>query len=142
MPEVTFYILRSESQQAREQFACKLIEKAYRNGQYSFVLTDAPPQSQRMDDALWAFRAGSFVPHEILQHKVPEIEQTCLIGHDEIPQPWQKLIVNLSSQAPVNFQQAERIIEVLDNSEQCKQQGRLRYKQYQLASLDITTHKI
>jgi len=73
MPDVSFYILASESQQERHLFACKLIEKIYRSGQSCYVLTDNAEQSQQIDDLLWTFRAGSFIPHQIYTGELPDI---------------------------------------------------------------------
>ncbi|MDD2762077.1 MAG: DNA polymerase III subunit chi, partial [Methylomonas sp.] len=38
-PEVVFYVLTSSSQRERQEFACKLIEKIYRSGQFCYVLS-------------------------------------------------------------------------------------------------------
>ncbi|WP_262965721.1 DNA polymerase III subunit chi [Methylobacter psychrophilus] len=73
MAEVSFYILPSQSIQERDEFACKLIEKAYRSGCFCYVLTDNTEQSQKIDDLLWTFRAGSFIPHQIYTGKLPVI---------------------------------------------------------------------
>ncbi len=142
MPEISFYVLATESTQERYQFACKLIEKAYRNGIFAYVLTDSPEQSQLIDELLWTFRAGSFIPHRIYKGELPDINNTVLIGSNSPPENWQKTVVNLSSQIPQDFQQAERVLEILDNSEETKAWGRQRYRQYQQAGIDITTHKM
>ncbi|MBK8814950.1 MAG: DNA polymerase III subunit chi [Methylococcaceae bacterium] len=142
MPEVSFYVLPTESIQERNQFACKLIEKAYRSGVFAYVLTDSQEQSGQIDDLLWTFRAGSFIPHQIFGDEIPEIENTVLIGADNPPEQWQKTIINLSSKIPQDFQHAERILEILDDSEATKAWGRQRYRQYQQAGIEITTHKM
>ncbi len=142
MPEVIFYVLSSESQTERLQFACKLIEKIYRNGQFCYVLTDTAQQSQQIDDLLWTFRAGSFVPHEIFQGQSPEFDNLVLIGSDTIPEKWLQVVINLSATIPQQFKQCEKILEILDNSEATKQMGRERYRQYKQARLEIITHKL
>lgn len=142
MTEVSFYVLGSDSATARHNFACKLIEKIYRNGQFCFVLTDSRQQSEQIDDNLWTFRAGSFVPHEIFNTKLPPFRHTVLIGDRDIPKEWNQIIVNLSTRLPEEFFDIERILEILDNSETCIQTGRRRYREYQQAGLAITTHKI
>ncbi|MDO9168371.1 MAG: DNA polymerase III subunit chi [Methylobacter sp.] len=73
MAEVSFYILPTESLKDRYLFACKLIEKAYRSGSFCYVLTDSAEQSQIIDDLLWTFRAGSFIPHRIYSGEPPDI---------------------------------------------------------------------
>jgi len=142
MPEVIFYVLPSESQTERLQFACKLIEKIYRNGQFCYVLTDTAQQSQLIDDLLWTFRAGSFVPHEIFQGQSPEFDNLVLIGSDTIPEKWLQVVINLSATIPQQFKQCGKILEILDNSEATKQMGRERYRQYKQAQLEIITHKL
>ncbi len=142
MPEVTFYILPSHSQQERQAFACKLIEKIYRSGHCCFVLTDSKQQSRKMDDHLWTFRPGSFVPHQIYHSVIPQHKQTVLIGTEPVPEQWLNVIVNLSSAHPQQIENCERILEILDNSEDTKQMGRHRYRYYQQNGLEISTHKM
>jgi DNA polymerase-3 subunit chi len=142
MPEISFYILPTQSVQDRYLFACKLIEKTYRNHYFCYVLTDTSEQSQLMDDMLWVFRPGSFIPHQVYSGELPAIENTILIGSNNPPENWLKTVVNLSSQIPQDFQQTERILEILDNSEETKAWGRQRYRQYQQAGIEIITHKM
>lgn len=142
MPEISFYVLPTESSQERHLFACKLIEKAYRSGSFAYVLTDSLEQSQLIDNLLWTFRAGSFIPHQIYMGEMPTIEDVVLIGSSNPPEHWQNTVINLSSQCPQDFQNAERILEILDNSEETKTIGRNRYRQYQQAGIEIATHKM
>ena len=142
MPDISFYVLATESSQERHLFACKLIEKAYRSGSFAYVLTDSAEQSQLIDDLLWTFRAGSFVPHQVYTGEPPGIDSIVLIGSSTPPVNWERTLINLSSQCPQDFQQAGRILEILDNSEQTKSWGRQRYRAYQQAGMEITTHKL
>jgi DNA polymerase-3 subunit chi len=142
MAEISFYILPSELTQERDEFACKLIEKAYRSGCFCYVLTDNAAQSQKIDDLLWTFRAGSFIPHQIYTGELPALEKVILIGSLDVPKLWQKTVINLSSYCPKQFDNIERILEILDNSEATKELGRNRYRHYQQSDITITTHKI
>jgi DNA polymerase-3 subunit chi len=140
--EVSFYILPSESLQDRYLFACKLIEKAYRSGSFCYVLTDNGEQSQAIDDLLWTFRAGSFIPHQIYTGEPPSgIEKVILIGSVNPPEYCQKILFNLSAHYPDVGPKTERILEILDNSEATKDAGRERYRRYQKSGMPITTHK-
>ena len=142
MAEISFYILPSESTQERYEFACKLIEKVYRSGCFCYVFTDNAEQSQKIDKLLWTFRASSFIPHQIYTGELPDIEKVILIGSLDVPELWQKIVINLSSYCPKQFDNIERILEILDNSEATKELGRNRYRQYQQYDITITTHKI
>jgi DNA polymerase-3 subunit chi len=137
MAEISFYILPTQSQQERYLFTCKLIEKAYRSGCFCYVLTDTAAQSQRIDDLLWTFRAGSFIPHQVYTGDIPPVAQV-LIGSLPPPAQWQKTVLNLSSHCT----EAERVLEILDDSEETKSVGRERYRHYREAGHTLSTHKI
>jgi DNA polymerase-3 subunit chi len=142
MAEISFYLLSSESIQDRYEFTCKLIEKAYRNHCFCYVLTDNKEQSQILDNLLWTFRAGSFIPHQIYTGEKPPIQKIILIGSLNVPDQWQETVINLSSHCPEQLDKIEHIREILDNNEVTKELGRNRYKHYQKLGFDITTHNI
>ncbi len=142
MPELSFYILQSESLHDRYFFACRLIEKAYQNGQFCYVLMDSLAEAQTLDDMLWTFRVGSFIPHQILTQAPPDIVSQVLIGIENAPPAWRNIIFNLSKQLPINWESSKRILEILDNRESTKIAGRARYSAYKQAGATITTHKI
>jgi DNA polymerase-3 subunit chi len=141
MAEVSFYIIPSESLKDRYLFACKLIEKAYRSGCFCYVMTDSVEQSRELDELLWTFRAGSFIPHQIYTGELPEIEKVILIGSLDAPEYWKYTLFNLSLHYPDIGPQTQRILEILDDSEITKEAGRKRYRQYQQSGMKITTHK-
>lgn len=142
MPEITFYVLATDTEQARHTFACKLIEKIYRNAENCFVLTDNIEQAQVMDKQLWLFRAGSFVPHQIYIENQQFLTQTILIGYQANSTINSKIILNLSQQLPIFTENTQRILEVLDNNQDCKLAGRQRYRQYQQMGYTVLTHHI
>jgi DNA polymerase III subunit chi len=142
MPEISFYLLPTSSGQDRDLYVCKLIEKAYRHGDYPFVLTGSPEHSQKIDDLLWTFRPGSFIPHQTYTGELPEFKQVILIGAAQPPDSRGNIIINLSPECPVAFLTAQRILEVIENNEEAKASGRNRYRHYQQAGLEIVTHNI
>ena len=142
MTEITFYVLPTESTQERHLFACKLVEKSYRSDCFCYLLTDSETQSRVLDDLLWTFRPGSFIPHQLYDGTVPEWQRLILIGSHQPPEPWRHTLLNVSSQFPQDYLQYGRILEILDNSEATKVAGRQRYRQYQQAGLSVTTHKL
>lgn len=142
MPDISFYILPSSSEQGRFNFACKLAEKAYRSTSKVYILTDTETQSRKLDDLLWAFRAGSFVPHHVYTESTPATENWVLIGSTNAPENWQQTIINLSDQCPNNLEQSQRILEILNSDETIKHSGRQRYRQYQQSGFNINTYKM
>jgi len=142
MSTASFYVLPTESQQQRNLFACKLIEKAYRSDCFCYVLTDSIEQSQQLDDLLWTFRAGSFIPHQLYAGELPATDRVILIGDQSPPAQWQHTVVNLSAHTLDPLEHTDRILEVLDDSAATKASARTRYRHYQQAGFEIATHKI
>ena len=66
MARVDFYVLNQSGEQARRQFACKLAEKAYRLKNTVHIVAGSRADAERLDELLWTFRDGSFVPHHIV----------------------------------------------------------------------------
>ncbi|MEC4748684.1 DNA polymerase III subunit chi [Methylomicrobium sp. Wu6] len=142
MPEVTFYVLASDAEPQRLLFACRLVEKVYRSGSYCYVLTDNDAQAERLDDLLWTFRAGSFIPHQRYEGELPAVDNVILIGSLVPPERWQGVIINLSMQGPQQIDRAERILEIIDDNPEIKAEGRLRYRRYQQSGIAVVTHDI
>jgi DNA polymerase-3 subunit chi len=140
--EVSFYLLSSHAEKERYLFACKLIEKIYRSGVFGYIQTGTDEQSRMLDDLLWTFRPGSFIPHEIYEEKLPVYAGSFLIGTHPSPKNWQNTLINFTDHCPEDFSSATRIIEILDANESIKEIGRQRYRLYQQAGLAISTHSI
>jgi len=66
MTQVDFYILSDETGTARALLACRLTEKAWKQGHRVYINTASPQQLADLDDLLWTFRAGSFIPHGVI----------------------------------------------------------------------------
>jgi len=141
MTRISFYLLKGEDEQARQVFACRLIEKAYTQGNQIYIHTDNAEQSQQIDKLLWSFRADSFVPHQPMTESDNELSPI-LIGHDEKPPRLMSLLINLSKEQPMFFSQFERVAEILNDNEQLKTQGRDRYRFYQQRGYQLDTHKL
>ena len=65
MTQIDFYILADTTPMAGPMFACKLVDKAYHLKHSIYVHTANQPQAQQMDELLWTFNPGSFLPHEV-----------------------------------------------------------------------------
>lgn len=143
MTRVDFYLLKSSEPQSRRLFACKLVEKAWRLGLKVFVQTGSESESRAMDDLLWTFRQGSFVPHALAEGPADDLTETAVaIGHLVAPDGFTDLLVNLGTQAPDPVSRFARLAEVLDQDEAVRQQGRQRYRAYRDAGLELETHHI
>jgi DNA polymerase-3 subunit chi len=141
MTRVSFYLLKGSLEHDRQVFACRLIEKAYKQGHHIYIHTDNAEKAELVNQILWSFRADSFVPHQLID--APNADNCpVLIGHNAKPPRLMDLLINLGSEQPVFFSQFERVAEFVNDDKQLKIMGRERYRFYQQRGYELSTHKI
>jgi len=140
MTKISFYILKGTQDEQRQHFACRLAEKAYRLGHQVYIHTNNAEQSEQVNQALWAFRADSFVPHQLNDGQ--NSDSPVLIGHDLAPDKLMDFIINLSHIQPTFFSQFKRMAELLNDHDEIKTAGRERYRFYQQRGYMIETHQL
>ncbi len=142
MPRIDFYLLPGANPQQRRATACKLIEKAYRQGHQVYLRTDSPEETRQLDDLLWTFRQGSFVAHEVCGDPSAPVEAPVILGHGPAPMAMTDVLGNLATDGPEDYARFERVAEFIDEDEAVKQAGRLRFKAYKEAGHVPETHKL
>ncbi len=142
MSKVDFYILRGKGEVARQQFACRLAEKAYRLENRVHILVTNHDSLQKLDDLLWTFRDGSFVPHEVIGASQDQPASPVTIGCDSAPQTGCDLLINLGDSIPESASSFPRVAEVVTSDEDNKMQSRHRYVDYRDQGHTIETHKL
>lgn len=140
MTRVDFYILPAQDHQARQDFACRLIEKAFRMGHRIYIHTNDETQSQALDDLLWSFRPSSFIPHALLRSAESEERPPIEIGHGEEPHDHHDVLINLSHQVPQFFSRFERVTEVVVQDQQVLNATRQNYKFYKDRGYPLQRH--
>jgi DNA polymerase III subunit chi len=140
MPRVDFYVLASAEAQARLRFACRLAEKAYQLGHRIYVCAESREQAALLDDLLWTFRAGSFVPHAVLPASEPL--PPVLVGWQEPPEGHADVLVNLASEVPPFADRFGRVAELVDENETTKQRARERFRLYRDRGYSLASHTI
>lgn len=138
MTKVDFYILASGS---REQTACKLIEKAYKLGHRIYIHTESKQQAKHVDELLWTFRDGSFVPHEQYQPGATS-ESPIQIGCHDSPETESEVLINLANEVPLFFSRFLRVAELVGSEPISKTQGRDRFRFYRDRGYPLDTHDI
>jgi len=138
---VDFYVLASADAASRLRFACRLTEKAYtlRNRTYAHV--DDAARARELDELLWTFRAGSFIPHQV-EPVDPDNQTPVTIGHTPDTDATGDLLINLADAIPSFFDRFGRIAEIIDASEAGRQAGRTRFAFYRDNGFEPNTHKI
>ena len=140
MARVDFYVLSQTGEQARLLFACRLAEKVYRLDNSVYIHAPSQADAARLDDLLWTFRDGSFVPHEVVSSNKAEAPVT--IGALPPAAGDIELLINLADDIPANSADLPRIAEIVSNDESSRQLSRQRYARYRELGHTLETHKL
>jgi len=140
---VDFYKLGSQDNRSRWVMACRLVEKAYAQGHTVIVHTASAADSQAIDDLLWTFRQGSFVPHaRVYPGNTADSEAPVRIGESLDGLDVGDVLVNLGHEIPPGYDRYARILELVDQDEAVRQHGRNRYRLYRAAGHELHDHEL
>lgn len=141
MTKIDFYILPEQSSQSGELLACRLAEKAFHQQHTIYIHTASSAQANHLDDLLWTFNQGSFLPHDIAnQGSKPNAPIT--IGFQDAPQIDCDVMINLSEEIPSFFSRFTRVAEVVDRTADARSQARERYRFYRDRGYTLDTHEL
>lgn len=142
MSRVDFYILAGTGEPSRHKFACRLAEKAYRLKHTVHIHTANRQQAELLDELLWTFRDGSFVPHELLGVAGRHTSVPVTIGFDKTGIGGQDLLINLTDEVPEMAGSFPRVAELVTSDEPSRQQSRKRFVHYRELGAELETHNI
>lgn len=141
MTEVDFYILKDEAPQAGMQFACRLAEKIFKDGHQVYINTTSGQQLKQLDDLLWTFRQGSFLPHAVCTSNEPEAAPI-LLGHAIEPDGPSDVLVNLAEDIPAFFSRFSRVTELVSGDDTQREMARTHYKFYKDRGYTVRSHQL
>jgi len=111
-PQIDFYISQGATDAQRLLLACRLADKAFRNGHHVYLHCVDAVQAQQLDELLWSFQPTSFVPHALGQDSVSE-ETPVRIGHGQSIWNNDDVLINLDRNIPESFAQFARVLEIV-----------------------------
>lgn len=139
MTQIDFYILGQNSTTAA-LFACRLADKVYHMSHSIYIHAESKEQAEQLDDLLWTFNQGSFLPHEIRGRK--PVTSPIVIGYNDDPQIHSDVMINLSDKIPLFFSQFNRVAEIVCGDNAARQLARQNYKFYKDRGYNLHTHEI
>ncbi len=142
MSRIDFYVLGTSGDHSRNHFACRLAEKAYRLSNTVHIQTIDKAAAAQLDELLWTYRDGSFVPHEIASAELTRPASPITIGHGESPREQTDLLINLSGKIPPKNDAVPRIAEIVTADDGSRQQSRVLYAEYRDRGHTLQTHKL
>ncbi len=141
MTRVDFYLL-NDTAADKQQFACRLADKAYRLGHHSYILATGADEAAALDELLWTFAAASFVPHAVYRTDAAAPDQAVLIGHTPPPDTCHQVLISLSPQVPEFFSRFSRVAEIVGATDDEKASARERFRFYRERGYSLETHNI
>ncbi|GAB6040046.1 DNA polymerase III subunit chi [Endothiovibrio diazotrophicus] len=141
MPQVDFYISPDQRPEARERLCCRLAEKAYRAGQRVYIHAASGAQARRLDELLWTWRDGSFLPHTLYPAGNGD-PSPVLIGHRDDPPGENQVLINLADVPPPFARRFARLLEPVAGSDEERATARRRYRSYQQQGYTPGSHEV
>lgn len=141
MTQVDFYILPEPGSDNRERLACRIAEKAYKQGLQVHIHTHNQEAAQKLDKLLWSFSQNSFVPHSLVDQS-PSDDEPVHIGFGQEPHEKATVLINLDPELPLFFSRFDRVAEILNQNPDSLEDGRKRFKFYKDRGYPLNTHKL
>ena len=142
MARVDFYILAQPDERARQLLACKLAEKAWRLDHSVYIHAKDRADAERLDELLWTFRDGSFVPHGLAGRVDGTESSPIMIGYDDARIGERDLLINLCDEIPSFVEGFPRVAELVTSDESSRNLSRRRYAQYRDQGHELNTHRL
>ena len=142
MARVDFYILNQPGQHSRQLFACRLAEKAWRLENTVHIHAASLGDADRLDELLWTFRDGSFVPHQRVSVSADPVDAPITIGCEDETVESRDLLINLCDDIPDFAEGFPRVAELVTSDDDCKQMSRRRFAAYRDKGHTLETHNV
>jgi DNA polymerase III subunit chi len=145
-PRVDFYVLSGSDPGHRLRFACRLVEKAWRQRHRVRVQLEPGGDFEAFDRMLWTFSDRSFVPHrragasDDAPGSAPPVVVIADTADPDVADG--DICINLAAAGPPAFERWTRIAEVVDADAGRRQRGRERFRTYRDRGVDPATHEM
>ena len=158
---VSFYVLSETKAQDILGFVCSLTQTVIEKSELAVViLNDDSAKLSQIDDALWAFEATSFIPHQILDKNFDDNTATTskvllprVLLSKTLPKGFSGAVINLTpkalslnsenlSQNHLQTSNPSRILELVLPNEQSTILGRQKYQAYKSQGCKLQHFKV
>jgi DNA polymerase-3 subunit chi len=141
-PRVDFYVSGDAGAEVPLRLACRIAEKAYHAHHKVVILLGDAQSLRRLDELLWTFADGSFVPHEVVSAPGVAVEAPVALTTGPLPGSHTEVLLNLSGAVPPEYAGFARVAEFIDARPEARAAGRERFKAYRARSIEPHTHNL
>lgn len=142
MPRVDFYLLQSGSRDNVLTLACRLANKVYQADLTGVVRVPDPDSAARLDDLLWTYEQGSFVPHDLDDGTMGPEPPPIIISHHSQCDSDRDVLISLIEQIPDDYARFKRIAEVVGAEAEERARARERYRFYRDQGCQLDKHEL
>lgn len=142
MARVDFYVLAQADERARHLLACKLAEKAWRLDNTVYIHASSRADAEHLDQLLWTYRDGSFVPHGLAGRNDGTESSPIMIGTESDNVDPRDLLINLCDEIPSFAEAFPRVAELVTSDADCREKSRKRYAAYRDQGHELNTHNL
>lgn len=140
MTRIDFYILAEQGDTARQQFACRLLQKTARLGHRIYLHCQDETRARQVDEMLWHYQTERFLPHRLIKDGGAPCPVE--IGFEQDPLEHDDLFINLAGAIPPFFSRFNRVCEIVTQDDATLQSTRSNYKFYKDRHYPLHNHDL
>jgi DNA polymerase III subunit chi len=129
MTEINFYVSSSGSKEAIYKLLPSLLEKILEQKNKVLIACEDEHEVKKLDKFLWEYNAEKFIPHGTADQEHAE-DQPILITDKQENLNLSSILICLSGTRLNDFSSFVKIFDIFEGSEDQKQMGRERWKEY------------
>lgn len=137
--QVDFYLLTDPAVEA-SKFACRLAMMAWERKQSIFIINADQPSCDRLNDIMWQYPEGRFLPHARVEDPEAARSPVCLGTLSDLKPA--DVVINLCTEAVPQPEMFGRVLEIVPFANDERQASRVKYKTYRNSGLNPRTHEI
>lgn len=141
-PRVDFYLVQRQVPNGRLLAVCRLSHKVYRLGHTALIQMQDAAQAKALDDLMWTFDQGSFVPHDLAGNSAEPSSAPLSIGYETPVKHRHNVLISVLDEVPEYFSLYQRVAEIVDVPQQDRVRARERYRVYREYGCNLETHDI
>ena len=137
--QVDFYVLAKPGRSAH-QLVCRLAMMAWEQGHRVTVVAADPEEAESLDEIMWDYPAGRFLPHQ--KAGSPANAPVCidLTGSDITAD--RDVVINLAETPIPDPARFRRLLEIVPGAEQHRLASREKFREYRKLGLKPVSHTI
>lgn len=141
---VDFYVLDASRGESREQFACRLSERALRADFRVLITCPDATALDALDRLLWAFRDDAFIPHgrHDTDHPADPDDPVVLALASTAAPVRHDLLIHLDDTPPRHGVLPGRVAEIVAGDATARVAARERFRWYLSQGIRPTTHTL